>query len=288
MRYEGAVFRPPSEAYSLIVQVTYGCSHNQCGFCYMYKEKNFGIRPIEEVLEDLTWARQNYRYVDRIFLADGDALILPMESLMRIMTTIERLFPECTRVAVYASPKSIIRKTPEELALLHAHGLGIAYMGLESGNDEVLTQYSKGHTAAAITEAGLKIQEAGITLSVTAINGLGGKERSAQHAIDTAKALSAMKPKYVGLLTLRVYSNTPLYQWVKDGSITLLSPEELALENRLLLEHIDSEGTIFRSNHASNYLILKGTLNQDREALIRQIDSAIDTHRFRSRVELGF
>lgn len=288
MRYEGAVFRPPSEAYSLIVQVTYGCSHNKCGFCYMYKGKPFGIRPMKEVMEDLAWARRQYSRVDRIFLADGDALILPMESLMQILTYIEDNFPECERVAVYASPKSIIGKTPEELRILHEHGIKIAYMGLESGNDELLEIYTKGHTSAEIIGAGLKMKDAGIALSVTAINGLGGKERTEQHAIDTAKAISAMKPDYVGLLTLRVFSNTPLYNWVNEGKITLMQPRELALENRLLLEHIDSEGTVFRSNHASNYVILKGTLNRDREMLIKTIDDAIENEKFRKKVELGF
>ncbi len=289
MRYSGDVYRPPSEAYSLIVQVTYGCSHNRCAFCNMYKAKTFSVRPIHEVFEDLEWARRHYKYIERVFLADGDALILPMEHLERILEFIRTRIPECQRVAVYGSPKSILRKTPAELKKLREAGLGIVYMGLESGNEALLKLYNKGQTAAAIIEAGQKVRDAGLALSVTAINGLGGTEHSDVHAIDTGKALSAMKPDYIGLLTLRVYSGTPLAQWVKEGRITLMEPPELAAETRLLLEHTDSEGSVFRSNHASNYLILKGTLNRDKAALIAKIDAALEgKQHFRRYVELGF
>ena len=289
MRYSGDVYRPPSEAYSLIVQVPYGCSHNRCAFCNMYKAKTFSVRPIHEVFEDLEWARRHYKYIERVFLADGDALILPMEHLERILEFIRTRIPECQRVAVYGSPKSILRKTPAELKKLREAGLGIVYMGLESGNEALLKLYNKGQTAAAIIEAGQKVRDAGLALSVTAINGLGGTEHSDVHAIDTGKALSAMKPDYIGLLTLRVYSGTPLAQWVKEGRITLMEPPELAAETRLLLEHTDSEGSVFRSNHASNYLILKGTLNRDKAALIAKIDAALEgKQHFRRYVELGF
>lgn len=289
MRYSGDVYRPPSEANSLIVQVTYGCSHNKCAFCNMYKAKQFSIRPIQEVFEDLAWARAHYRYIQRIFLADGDALILPMEHLQRILEFIRVHIPECERVAVYGSPRSIQRKTPAQLAQLKAEGLGIVYMGLESGCDALLTRYNKGETAAEIVEGGLKVRDAGLALSVTAINGLGGVEMWQPHAIDTAKALSAMKPEYIGLLTLRVYSGTPLASWVCQGTITLMDPLQLAAETRLLLENIDSEGSVFRSNHASNYLVLKGTLNKDKPALLRQIDAALEGKQpFRKYVELGF
>lgn len=289
MRYSGDVYRPPSEANSLIVQVTYGCSHNKCAFCNMYKAKRFTIRPIEEVFEDLAWARAHYRYIQRVFLADGDALILPMEHLRRILEFIRVHIPECERVAVYGSPRSIQLKTPAQLAQLKEEGLGIVYMGLESGNDALLKKYNKGETAAEIVEGGLKVRDAGLALSVTAINGMGGVEMWQPHAIDTAKALSAMKPEYIGLLTLRVYHGTPLAKWVQEGSITQLDPLQLAAETRLLLEHIDSEGSIFRSNHASNYLVLRGTLNKDKPALLRQIDAALAGKQpFRKYVELGF
>lgn len=289
MRYTGRVFRPPSEAYSLIVQATIGCSHNKCAFCNMYKEKQFRVRPLEEVLEDFDIARASYPQIGRVFLADGDALILPQEHLLKILKKIREEIPECERVGIYSSPRSIKSKTPEQLAELHQAGLGIAYLGLESGNEEILALMNKGETAAEIVEAGRKIKDAGLALSVTVINGLGGAERWEQHAVDTAHALSAMKPDYIGLLTLRVYSGTPLQEWVQNGELTLMDPPALARETRLPLEHIDSEGSVFRSNHASNYLPLAGTLNADRVSMIAQLDKALaGKHRFRSAVELGF
>lgn len=287
MHYSGDVFRPPSEAYSLILQVTLGCSHNQCAFCYMYKAKQFSIRPLEEVFEDIDEAAP-YRF-RRVFLADGDALILPTETLVTILKRIRRRIPTCQRVGVYGSPNSILRKSPEDLALLKSLGLGIVYMGLESGNDALLKKFCKGFDSASIIEAGKKVKAAGLLLSVTAINGLGGAEMSEAHAIDTAKAFNAMKPDYIGMLTLRVYGNTPLYQWVNNGEFKLLEPLELARENRLLIENMDCEGAMFRSNHASNYLALAGTMNKDKEKLLAQLDAALEgKRRFRSAVQLGF
>ena len=290
MHYSGAVYRPPSEAYSLIVQVTLGCSHNKCAFCNMYKDKKFEIVPIDQVMEDLRWARQTYSRIQRIFLADGDALILPTETLVQILTRIRKRIPTCQRVGVYGSPNSILRKTPEELETLRKLGLGIVYMGLESGNDAVLKKFDKGFDAASIIQAGQRVKQAGLLLSVTAINGLGGQEMSEAHALDTAKAFTAMKPDYVGMLTLRVYGNTPLAGWVQRGEFKLLDgPLALARENRLLIEHMDCEGTVFRSNHASNYLALAGTLNKDKDRLLAQLDAALEgKRRFRSEVQLGF
>ena len=290
LHYSGNVYRPPSEAYSLIVQVTLGCSHNKCAFCNMYKDKKFEIVPIDQVMEDLRWARQTYSRIQRIFLADGDALILPTETLVQILTRIRKRIPTCQRVGVYGSPNSILRKTPEELETLRKLGLGIVYMGLESGNDAVLKKFDKGFDAASIIQAGQRVKQAGLLLSVTAINGLGGQEMSEAHALDTAKAFTAMKPDYVGMLTLRVYGNTPLAGWVQRGEFKLLDgPLALARENRLLIEHMDCEGTVFRSNHASNYLALAGTLNKDKDRLLAQLDAALEGKRhFRSEVQLGF
>ena len=288
MHYSGDVFRPPSEAYSLILQVTLGCSHNRCAFCYMYKAKKFSIRPLREVFEDIEEAAP-YRF-RRVFLADGDALILPTETLVQILTRIRKRIPTCQRVGVYGSPNSILRKTPEELETLRKLGLGIVYMGLESGNDAVLKKFDKGFDAASIIQAGQRVKQAGLLLSVTAINGLGGQEMSEAHALDTAKAFTAMKPDYVGMLTLRVYGNTPLAGWVQRGEFKLLDgPLALARENRLLIEHMDCEGTVFRSNHARNYLALAGTLNKDKDRLLAQLDAALEgKRRFRSEVQLGF
>ena len=274
MRYYGAVYRPPSEAYSLIVQVTYGCSHNTCAFCSMYKEKRFALRPLEEVLEDFRIARQTYRHVDKVFLADGDALVRKASELYTILDTIRELFPECERVTSYASPASIRIRTDEELRTLRAKGLTMVYMGLESGCDEVLKLMRKGHMSAEIIEMGQKVRRNGIALSVTAITGLGGPELLEQHAIETAKAFNAMNPEYIGMLTLMVEPGTPLYDWVRDGDFRLLTQPQVLRETRLLVENLDSPGSVFRMNHASNYLVLKGTLNQDKEAMLRTIDAA--------------
>jgi len=275
MRYFGSVYRPPSEARSLIVQVTYGCSHNTCAFCSMYKEKQFRLRPMEEILEDFRMARQAYSRVGRIFLADGDALIRPAADLERILEYIAELFPECERVTCYASPSSIHKRTTEELKRLRERNLTMVYMGLESGCDAVLKRMRKGHTAADIVAAGQKINAAGIDLSVTAISGLGGVELWREHAMDTAAALSAMKPAYIGLLTLMVEPGTPLYDWVQKGEFTLLDSHQVLEETALLVAQLDCEGAVFRMNHASNYLTLKGTLNEDKQALLKRIHSAM-------------
>ena len=274
MRYYGSVYRPPSEARSLIVQVTYGCSHNTCAFCSMYKEKRFAVRPLEEVLEDFSIARGIYRRVEKVFLADGDALVRKAKELYTILDTVKELFPECRQVTCYASPASIRIRTEEELRTLREKGLTMVYMGLESGSDEVLTLMRKGHPAAEIIEMGQKARACGLALSVTAITGLGGPDLLEAHAVKTAEAFNAMNPEYIGMLTLMVEPGTPLYDWVQDGSFRLLTQPQVLEETRLLMEHLDSPGSVFRMNHASNYLVLRGTLNGDQKAMLAEIDRA--------------
>jgi radical SAM superfamily enzyme YgiQ (UPF0313 family) len=274
MRYFGDVYRPPSEARSLIVQVTYGCSHNTCAFCSMYKEKRFAVRPLEEVLEDFRTARAAYRRVDRVFLADGDALVRRADELVTILDTVRSLFPECGRVTCYASPSSIRIRTDEELRTLREKGLTMVYMGLESGCDDVLKLMRKGHDAADIIAMGQKVRRSGIALSVTAITGLGGPELMERHAVETAEAFNAMNPEYIGMLTLMVEEGTPLFDWVRDGSFHLLTPPQVLRETELLVGHLDSPGSVFRMNHASNYLTLRGTLNGDRQAMLDTIRQA--------------
>ena len=271
------------------MQCTLGCSHNKCAFCTMYKDKKFSINPIEQVLADLAESRAYAGYIEKIFLADGDALILPMDYLLTVLDYIRDNFPKCKRVAAYATTKAIQRKTDEELRTLREHGLGIVYIGLESGNEELLKKFCKGVTAEEIVVNTLRCKEAGIATSVTAINGMAGADGDWRaHAIDTAKAVSRMKPDYIAFLTLRVYSGTPLHDWIERGEFQMMNPTELMTETRLFLEHIDSEGSVFRSNHASNYLPLGGTLNRDRESLIHTIDEALDGKvRLRRAVELG-
>ena len=271
VRYKGKVYRPPSEAYSLIIQVTYGCSHNRCAFCDMYDDKHFAMRPMEEIREDFEQARRVYRRVERVFLADGDALLRKTDDLVQILGLIYGLFPECQRVTCYASPTSLQIKSEEELRLLREKGLKMVYMGLESGCDAVLERMDKGHTAAQIIAAGQKARRSGLQLSVTAISGLGSRELWREHAVETAQAFNAMNPEYIGLLTLMVEPGTPLEKWVREGSFYVLKPVEVMQEMELFLQHIDSPGSVFRMNHASNYLTLKGTLNQDRERLLQQV-----------------
>ena len=276
MQYYGDVYRPPSEAKSLIIQATIGCSHNTCAFCTMYREKRFYNRPLNDVLEDLREIAGQYAHaVKRIFLADGDALIRKTDDLVAILDEIRRLYPVCERVTSYASPGSLLLKTEEDLKKLREHGLTMVYLGLESGSDEVLKLMTKGFTADQIVEGGLKAKRAGMQLSVTAIAGLGGKKMTKEHAEGTARALSAMNPDYVGVLTLEIHEGTPLQEWVENGSFELLDSTEVLQETRSLVEQLDCPGCVFRMNHASNYLMLGGTLNEDRESLLKQIDSAL-------------
>ena len=271
MRYKGKVYRPPSEACSLIVQVTYGCSHNVCAFCDMYDDKRFALRPLKEIREDFELARTVYRSVERVFLADGDALIRPAEQLLEILGWVYELFPECQRVTCYASPTSLHVRTEDELRALRGAGLTMVYMGLESGCNAVLERMNKGHDAASIIAAGQKARRCGLALSVTAISGLGSLDLLEDHAMGTAQALSAMKPEYIGLLTLMVEPGTPLERWINEGSFVVPGAPDILRETEIFLHHIDSEGSIFRMNHASNYLTLKGTLNADKPALLARV-----------------
>ncbi|MTI56454.1 radical SAM protein [Geosporobacter ferrireducens] len=276
MQYEGTVYRPPSEAYSLIIQVTIGCSHNQCSFCSMYKDKKFRIRRLEEVLDELEEARRHYREVKRIFLADGDAMICKTAYLKEVLVKIKNLFTECERVGIYSSPQSIMNKTIEELSELRKLGLGIAYLGIESGSDKILKYIQKGTTAEEMILAGRKILTSGIKLSATLISGLGGKEHWQEHAIESARIVNAIQPQYLGLLTLLLEPGVSLEAQVKNGEFQLLTPIEILKETKMLLENFALNHCIFRSNHASNYISLQGTLPEDRQRLIRQLDEAIE------------
>lgn len=275
MRYEGNVFRPPSEARSYILQVTVGCAHNRCTFCDMYKDKKFHLRSMEDVFEDLAMARRYYSRVEKIFLADGDALCLSVEKLLRVLSEIHRLFPECRRVGIYGSAKDVRRKTPEELAILRDNGIGIIYIGAESGSDEVLAAIQKGSTRAQLIEAVRKIEDAGIAASVTFISGLAGRAKWREHAVMTGTMISEMEPSYVGLLTLMTGDGAPLTKDIREGRFEMLTPEEVMLETELLIKNINvRKNCVFRSNHASNYLSLKGDLPQDKERLLAQIAHA--------------
>lgn len=275
MRYEGQIYRPPSEAYSYILQLTVGCSHNACSFCNMYADKEFRIRPIKEVLEDLAMARQVYGRVGRIFLADGDALIAKTEDLLTVLKAIEQLFPECERVSSYASARDLLLKSPEELTALKGAGLDMIYLGLESGSERILKKINKGVTVAESIEGCQKAKKAGIRLSITQICGLDGPEGMEENARESARALSVINPEYIGLMTLTLRRGTPLTKDFEAGRFKRLTPRQLVEEMRLLVQDLDSEGSVLRSNHISNYVQLKGTLNRDKAAMLKALDQAL-------------
>lgn len=289
MRYEGAVYRPPSEAGSLIIQLTIGCARNKCTFCAMFKDKQFRVRKLDEVVADLIDARQYYRdyKVRRIFLADGDALIVKTDDLLYILDKIHELYPECERISAYGAPADVNMKTDEELAKLKAAGLDMIYMGAESGDDIVLRDVKKGVTSEEIATAGLKLKKAGMIVSITLISGLGGKERLKEHAINSAKLISIIKPEYVGFLTLMVEPGTELYNDYQAGKFQLLGPVEVMQELKIFIENVDSEGTVFRANHASNYVPLKGTFNKDNKKMLEQIEKAEKAGVFRPEIYRG-
>lgn len=285
MKYEGNIYRPPSEAYSLILQATVGCSHNGCIFCGMYKDKQFHLRKIDEILDDIDDARFLYgsKYVERIFIADGDALIMKTEHMLAILDRIKENFPNIKRVTSYATPRSLLLKTQEELDLIHERGLEMLYLGLESGCDEILKRMNKGATAAEIILAGQKAKRAGFTLSVTILSGLGGVEKMEEHARLTGKAISEMKPDYVGEMTLNIMPGTKLKEEYDAGLFQMPSPTQILEETKLLIESIDCEGCVFRSNHVSNYVNIRGNFNSGKDAMIAQIDDALKYGNLRER-----
>lgn len=284
--YDYPLYRPPSEANSLIIQVTLGCSHNKCSFCSMYKSKKFVIKSLEDIKNDINYFRQVYNYVERIFLADGDALIIPTEELKEIFVYIKEVFPECKRITLYGSPKSILLKTTQELKNLKALGLSMIYMGVESGDDEVLRDINKGVDIETLIKAGNMVKDADILLSVTVIAGIGGKKLSRKHAIKTGEMITKISPDYVGVLTLMIEKDTVLYNKILNKEFEILRDREILNEIRLLIEHINvNELTVFRCNHASNYISLKGNLPKDKEMLLKQIDHYMKNNRLKGEEE---
>jgi radical SAM superfamily enzyme YgiQ (UPF0313 family) len=273
MRYEGAIYRPPSEAGSLILQATIGCSHNQCTFCISFIDKKYRERDLQDIFEDIDSAAGYFRDVRRVFLADGNAMAMDSPKLLKILAKLYGTFPQLERVSIYATPKDLLHKQPQELAELKKAGMGIVYMGVETGNEELLAWIRKGATREEVSKAGQRAREAGLILSVTVINGLGGNEKMAAHAYDTATLLNEIDPDYLGLLTLMVCQGTPLARQVERGKFEVPAPLEILHEIRMMLEPLELTNCVFRCNHASNYLPLKGTLPQDKKALLQTLDS---------------
>lgn len=276
MHYEGNIIRPPSEAYSILLQVTVGCSHNKCTFCRSYTGERFKIKPEEIVMEDIAFAAEHCRQQHRVFLCDGDALIMKQSRLLPILTAIETQLPWVNRVGTYANAKSIKRKSLEELKELKAHGLGIIYMGLESGDDTTLEKINKKVTAEDMIEQGRKVKEAGIKLSITVLLGIAGPERSMIHAEKTGQVLSAIDPDYVGALSLMIVPGAPIYDEWKSGQFTLIEPTEMLKELGLMIQHTNMSRGLFFANHASNYLPIKARLPKDKESTLELINQAIN------------
>jgi radical SAM superfamily enzyme YgiQ (UPF0313 family) len=279
MRYEGQIYRPPSEAESYILQATIGCSWNKCVYCDMYREKSFRVRELSETLEDLrmasTASRRAGAVIDKLFVADGDALVLDMPHWRTILECARAELPRLTRASCYATAKNILNKSDSELAELRALGLNLLYIGPESGDDKTLKRIVKGGSYAQHVEAAHKAHAAGMRISVIALLGIGGVERSQEHAEKTAALVTDMNPEYFAALTTSVVPNTPLVTLRQKGFWELPSVPRMLEELRIIVDQARPTDAVFRTNHASNHLPLGGRLPRDRAAIVSAIDAAL-------------
>jgi radical SAM superfamily enzyme YgiQ (UPF0313 family) len=275
MHYEGNCIRPPSEAYSILLQVTVGCSHNKCAFCGTYKDKRFRIKDDKTILSDILFASKYMKRQDRVFLMDGDALIIPQKRLLWILDRIREHLPWVKRVGAYANTKSIKMKTLEQLIELREKKLGILYLGVETGEDELRRKIHKGSSAQTCIDMGRKVKEAGMKLSVTVLLGIAGREKSLEHARATGELLSKMDPDYVGALTVMLIPGTPLYEDFRAGRFQLPDERELLVELREMIAHTNLTRGLFFSNHASNYLPVKARLPRGKQEALDLIDQAL-------------
>jgi radical SAM superfamily enzyme YgiQ (UPF0313 family) len=277
--YDTPVFRPPSEADSFILRVTRGCAHNRCTYCNMYRGVPFKKLSDEQILRQIAMAYATDREgIRRVFLADGDALVLPADRLLKILRTLKKYFPNLERVSSYAAPRDILGKTPEELKALREAGLTLLYYGMESGDTETLRDIRKGVTGPQSIEVGKKVRAAGMQLSVMVILGIAGVPGSERHALATAKAISEIRPDFLSALCLMLYRGSELKEQFERGEFTPLSPAGLMEELKLMIEHIDlpeTARTVFRSNHVSNYIRLAAVLPQDKARLLDDIEESI-------------
>jgi radical SAM superfamily enzyme YgiQ (UPF0313 family) len=271
MKYEGMIYRPPSEAESLILQVTIGCSHNKCTFCSSFKDKKFRLRSFDEVKEDVEESKQYAKYIKRVFIADGDALIIPQKRLIPIIELIKDAFPKLERIGLYGNTKSILKKSVDELKHLKELGIGIIYLGVETGDQVILDRVCKGTLLDKTAEAAKRVKDAGIILSVTVLLGIGGVERSSIHAEETGKFLTRIQPDYAGALSVIVVPGTQLAEEVKQGTFKVPDPYMLLEELEKMISNIDADHMYFASNHASNYLPVKGWLPEEKEKILKAI-----------------
>jgi radical SAM superfamily enzyme YgiQ (UPF0313 family) len=276
MNYVGNIIRPPSEANAIILQVTVGCSYNKCTFCGAYKGISFQIKPDDTIDSDLLFAQKHCHRQNRVFLADGDVLILSQKRLVRLFCKIRRHLPWISRISLYGSARSIRNKSIKQLLELKSLGLDRVYMGLESGCDKILQFVKKGETATTMVAAGRKVREAGLFLSVTSLLGLGGVSLSSEHATDTAKVLNEMAPNQIAALTLMPLENTELGKEVASGSFILPSPSEILQELHILISNLKDIKSQLHANHASSYLPLAGRLPKDKDFLLLSIVKALN------------
>lgn len=275
MHYEGMIIRPPSEADSILLQATVSCSHNKCTFCGTYKGERFKIKPDEQIMADIAFAAKNFTFAKRLFLCDGDALIIPQKRLVHILEEIRRQLPWIERVSVYANAKGIKMKSPDELKALKGLGLTLAYMGLETGDDITLKKINKGASADQMIAMGKKLRAAGIKLSITVLLGIAGKERSAIHGEATGRVLSAIDPEYVGALSLMLIPGTELHDQYESGDFKMIGSTEMLQELRTIIANTNMTNGLFHANHASNYLPIRAKLPEDKEKTLTRIDDAL-------------
>ena len=277
--YDTPVFRPPSEAKSFILRVTRGCAHNSCTYCNMYRGVKFEKLSDDQIMRQIAMAYStDAEGVRRVFLADGDALVLPTERLLNILAVLKKYFPNLERVSSYAAPRDILAKSVEELTELRRAGLALLYYGMESGDAQTLKDIRKGVNDKQSIEAGKRVIAAGMKLSIMIILGIAGKEGSTRHALATAHAINEIKPTMLSALSLMLYRGSELKEQFERGEFHPLTPAQLMEELKLIMEHVDlpeSEHMIFRSNHVSNYIRLAATLPRDKEQLLKDIDKSI-------------
>jgi len=276
VQYDEPLFRPPSEARSLIIQITLGCSWNKCAFCEMYTEKKFRARSEADIFNDIDAFIPYSHQIRRIFLADGDPLVLSTDKLLRILAKLKSTFPRLTRISTYASPGNLIRKSLTELEELKSAGLDLLYVGIESGDDIVLKNIGKGETFESTVEGLNKSKQAGLASSVMIINGAGGMELSKQHAINSAKVLNETQPKYASTLVLSYYKGLDHFLSRYKSNFKPLSMKGLVEEMHLFMNTTELNETIFRSDHISNHLVLKGVLGRDKKKFINEIQEALN------------
>ena len=276
LRYEGTLYRPPSEADSLVLQATIGCSYNECTFCGMYRDKRFRVRKIDDLRAEIAWARSAHGpRVSKVFLADGDALVAKSSFLLALLERLRAAFPGLARVSCYASPQALAVRSVEEMRTLHDAGLTLYYLGIESGHDTVLEKLEKGVDSAEMIRVAGKASAAGVKLSTMILLGAGGRALSEEHARESARVVNAVQPRFVSTLVMTPVEGTPLFEQAARGEVDELSPLELARELRAFLEGLELQGSIFRSNHASNYLALAGNLPKDKPKLLAALDQVI-------------